>query len=202
MRQGNNIAGVSVKMIKIVKYPMRSLLFFLRRALFLAASTAILLHSTGAIAAERVVFKYHFLQNSISVSELSTLAETGKVSSSLQTYLNLAKQDPQDIRRTLNQSVNVNPILLDRLLKSPAGDLILDQISQVVSTTGEANRQALRSALVRSATNGQITLIETLENYPSPEVQVDASRLGDAYLQLQRLRDTAQALQDIWQILD
>ncbi len=183
---------------------MRSLLFFLRPALFLGTTAAVWLHSMGAIAADRIVLKYGFLQNSISVSELSTLAETGKVSDSLETSLNRLQQNPQDIRRTLTQPVNVNPMLLDRVLNSPAGDLILDQIGQVVSpSSNRANRQALRSALVLSATrDGQISLIEVIKNYPSPEVQVDAKGLADAYLQLQRLRDTVQALQDIWQNLN
>ena len=183
---------------------MRSLLSSLRHALFFASTVAICLNAADARAAERIVLKYGILQNSISVSELSTLAETGKVSDSLETSLNRLQQNPQDIRRTLTQPVNVNPMLLDRVLNSPAGDLILDQIGQVVSpSSNRANRQALRSALVLSATrDGQISLIEVIKNYPSPEVQVDAKGLADAYLQLQRLRDTVQALQDIWQNLN
>ncbi|WP_226583978.1 alpha/beta hydrolase [Microseira wollei] len=148
---------------------MRSLLFFLRRALFFASTVAVCLNGTDAGAADRIVLKYGFLQNSISVRELSTLAETGKVSDSLETSLNRLQQNPQDIRRTLTQPVNVNPILLDRVLNSPAGDLILDQISQVVSTSSNrANRQALRSALVLSATrDGQISLIELIATVPT-----------------------------------
>ena len=195
------MAGASVGIIIVVKYSMRSLLSSLSRALFFASTVAICLNGTDARAADRIVLKYGILQNSISVSELSTLAETGKVSDSLETSLNRLQQNPQDIRRTLTQPVNVNPILLDRVLNSPAGDLILDQIGQVVSTSSNrANRQALRSALVLSATkDGQISLIEVIENYPSPEVQVDAKGLADAYVQLQRLRDTVQAIEQIWQ---
>lgn len=180
---------------------MRSLLFFLRPALFLGSTAVVCLQAMGAIAADRIVLKYGPLQNSISVSELSTLAETGKVSDSLETDLNRLQQNPEDIRRTLTQSVNVNPALLSRVLNSPAGDLILDQLGQVVSTdSNRANRQALRSALVLSATrDGQISLIELIENYPSTEIQVNAKGLADAFLQLQRLRDSVQAIQDIWQ---
>lgn len=182
---------------------MRSLLFLLRRALFLGVSAGIWLYSTSAIhAAERIVLKSRFLSDSISVSELSTLAETGKVSHSLQAYFNQSKQNSQDVRRRLTESVSINPLILDRVLNSPAGELVLDQVSQIVHTrSNQPNRQALRSALVLSATpDGQITLMETIKNYPTQEVQVDIERLEDAYQQFQRLRDTAQALQGILEI--
>jgi Alpha/beta hydrolase of unknown function (DUF1400) len=142
------------------------------------------------------------LRNSISVGDLSTLAETGEVPNSLQTYLNRVNQNPQDIRRTLTQPVKVNPTALDRVLNSPIGDLALDQVSQIIHTPSRrADQQALRAALTQSATqDGQITLIETIENYPTQEVQIDLERLGEAYSQLQRLRDSVQAIQGLWEI--
>jgi Alpha/beta hydrolase of unknown function (DUF1400) len=181
---------------------MRSLLLSLRRALFLGASASVLLHSTSAIAANRIVLKYGLLRNAIPVSELSTLAETGTASQSLQAYLNKANQNPQDVRRTLTQPVKLNPLLLERVLNSPVGELILDQISQVIRTpSGTADQQALRSALVLSATkDGEITLIETIQHYPSSDVEIDTEHLVNAYSQLQRLRDSVQALQNVWEI--
>jgi Alpha/beta hydrolase of unknown function (DUF1400) len=148
------------------------------------------------------VLKYGLLRNAIPVSELSTLAETGTASQSLQAYLNKANQNPQDVRRTLTQPVKLNPLLLERVLNSPVGELILDQISQVIRTpSGTADQQALRSALVLSATkDGEITLIETIQHYPSSDIEIDTEHLVNAYSQLQRLRDSVQALQNVWEI--
>lgn len=51
-----------------------------------------------------------------------------------------------------------------------------------------AGQQALRSALVLSANDdGQITLTEILENYPTAVVEVEGDRLESAYRLLQRL---------------
>lgn len=152
-------------------------------------STSILLSSTSVVAAERVVLKYRIFRQSISVEELTTFAETGELSSSLQVNLALARQDPKAFRRYLTAPVQVNPILLDRVLNSRIGNLLLDEFSEAIHTSsGRANRQALRSALVLSASrDSNLTLIETIQNYPTQEVQVEGDRLVSVYSQLSRL---------------
>ncbi|NJL09411.1 MAG: alpha/beta hydrolase [Calothrix sp. SM1_7_51] len=52
---------------------------FLHRPLAFIASTCIILSSLPAFAAERVVFKYRVFRESISVEDLSTFANTGKI---------------------------------------------------------------------------------------------------------------------------
>ncbi len=137
--------------------------------------------STPANAAESVVLKYRFLQERVSVPELSTFAETGKLSAKLQFYLTLARREPEQLRRTLRQEVQVNPNFLELALNNSLGEAMLDQVSQVVHTpSNQANRESLRTALVNSARpDGRITLIETLENYPTSEVYVEGDRLAE-----------------------
>lgn len=119
-----------------------------RRALVFVVSTCLLL-STPAFAAERVVLKYGIFRESLSVEELSTFAQTGKLSRSLRVNLALARQDPKAIRQYLTEPVKVKPVFLDRVLNSQIGNIILDQISQVISTPSQrADRQALRAAFV------------------------------------------------------
>jgi hypothetical protein len=67
------------------------------------------------------------------------------------------------------------------MLNNPVGETMLDQVSQVIHTpTNRASRESLRAALVSSALpDGQITLIETLENYPTSEVHVEGNRLAE-----------------------
>jgi hypothetical protein len=66
---------------------------------------------------------------------------------------------------------------------------MLDRASEVVHTpSNRANRESLRGAIVSSAlSDGQITLIETLENYPTPEVHVEGERLVDFVQNIRRL---------------
>jgi len=72
----------------------------------------------------------------------------------------------------------------------------LDQASQVIHTpSNRANRQSLRGALVSSALpNGKITLIETLQNYPTPEVHVEGDRLVEV---VQRISQVTERLPNI-----
>lgn len=183
---------------------MRLLFLSLRRTLVLVASAGILLYSSSALlfeppaanAAEQVVLKYRIFRESISVEELSTFAETGELSRSLRINFALARQDPKAIRQFLTQPVQVNPVFLDRVLNSPVGNLIVDQVSQFVHTPSRrADRQALRSALVLSASrDNNITLIETIQNYPTSEVELEGERLESASQQLRRLGGLLQDL--------
>ena len=175
---------------------MPLLFLSLRRALVLMATASILLFNTSAIAADQVVLKYRIFRESISVEELSTFAETGELSKSLRINLALARQDPIAVRRYLTEPVKVNVVLLDRLLNSPVGNLILNEVTEVVHTpSGKADRQALRSALVISASrDSNISLIEIIQNYPTQVVQVEGDRLESAYRQLRRLEGRLQDL--------
>ena len=159
--------------------------------LILATGLVVPLWATGAIAAERVVLKYLVFRQSISVDDLTTLAETGEASRSLRRYLRLAGKQPEDVRQTLTQEAEVNVILVDRALNNPVGDTVLDQIGQAIyPPSGEADREAMRSALVLSASDdNRISLIEVIQNYPTEEVYVDGDRLVDAYNQLQSIQE-------------
>ncbi len=137
-------------------------------------------------AADQVILKYSILRESVSVAELSTLAETGEVSSSLNAYLKMANKKPEELRNLLNKNVDVDPVFLSKVLKSFAGDFVLDEVGQVIHTPSKrANRESLRGALVTSALSDRnIRVIEILENYPTPEIHVDGDRLADIYQQI------------------
>ena len=152
--------------------------------------TVIVFASTGAIAAERVVLKYRIFRATVSVEELTTLAEAGETSPTLRSYLRLANRSPEELQDNLNQEVEVNPRLLDRVLNSPVGDLALDQVGDAIHTPSQqADRQALRAAITLSAQDdGRIKMIELLQNYPTEEVHVDGDRIVAAYNDLQAIR--------------
>jgi hypothetical protein len=158
--------------------------------MFPLVSNYILHTSNYVLAAETVVLEYKIFRESIAVDELSTFARTGKLSNSLRINLALARKEPRVIRQYLTTPVKVSSVFLDQVLNSPVGNIILDELSQVIHTPSRrADRQALRSALVLSAvSDGQVTLIEVIENYPTQNVEVDGERLESAYRQLRRLQ--------------
>jgi hypothetical protein len=174
-----------------------------RWTLFLAVGAGIVFYSSAAVAAEKVVLKYSVIRMTLPVSELEIFAETGKMSPGLEMLLSQAKKDPEAVRRSLTRPVKVSQSLLDRTLNSKVGEIILDEVGQVIRTpSGKANREALREALVLSATNdNEITLLEAMKNYPAPEVDVEGDRLIEAYGKLvvlsEQLGGVSERLQDI-----
>lgn len=155
----------------------------------IATGLGIIAGATAALAADKVVLKYGPLRESLSVAELSTFAKTGEASPSLNSFMRMTKAEPEGIRQTLTREVRINHVLLDRILNSPVGDLALDEMGKAIHTpSNSANRQALRSALVLSASgDGKLSLMETIQNYPTSEVQVEGERLESAYNQLDRV---------------
>ncbi|OKH22990.1 alpha/beta hydrolase [Hydrococcus rivularis NIES-593] len=138
---------------------------------------------TPASAAERVILKYRVLRESIPVSDLRTLVDTGEAPSSLKNYLKIADTEPDELQRVLKKEVEVDPVQLSKILNSPVGEFFLDRASEIVHTPSErASRQSLRGALVVSAVpDNQIQIIEVLENYPTYEIHVDGDRLVELY---------------------
>lgn len=138
-------------------------------------------------AADRVILKYSILRESVSVPELSKLAETGEVSPSLKAYLKLANKQPDELRSILNKNVDVDPVFLSKILNSFAGKFVLDEVGQVIHTPSKrASRESLRGALVTSALSDRnIKVVEILENYPTSELHVDGDRLADVYQQIE-----------------
>lgn len=161
----------------------------LRSTFAFLASAAIIFSSTYVFAAEQVVLKYRIFRQSLSVRELTTFAQTGELSSSLRVNLALARQDPQKIRQYLTTTMKTDPILLDRVLNSSVGEVLLDEISQTIHTPSrQADRQALRAAIALSARDRQLSLLEILQNYPTTVVEVNGDRLESAYTQLRYLQ--------------
>ena len=174
-----------------------------RWTLFLAAGAGIVFYSNAAAGAEKVVLKYSAIRMTLPVSELEIFAETGQMSPALEMLLGKANKDPEAVRNSLTRPVKVSQSFLDRTLNSKVGEIILDEVGQVIRTpSGKANREALREALVLSATNdNEITLLEAMKNYPNSEVYVEGDRLVEAYGQLvalsEQLGGVSERLQDI-----
>jgi hypothetical protein len=185
------------------EFTMRWSFFQWRYTLFLVTGAGILFYTTAAAAAEKVILKYSVIRMTLPVSELEVFAETGKMSPALEMLLGQAKKDPEVVRRTLTRPVKVSQKLLDRTLNSKLGEILLDEVGQVIRTpSGTANQEALRKALVLSASDdNQITLLETIKNYPTSEVHVEGDRLIEAYSKLvalsEQLGGVSERIQDV-----
>ncbi|UBF28504.1 alpha/beta hydrolase [Kovacikia minuta CCNUW1] len=177
---------------------MRFLQFPLSPLVGLAASAGILLSGSNGVAAERVVLKYGILQQSVPVAALTTFAETGELTPALDGY-GLSGNDSQKVREALTKKVKIDARTLDRGLNNPLGEALLDNLGEAIHTpTGEANRQALRAALVLSASDdGQVSLLEVVQKYPTQDVHVEGDRVISAYNNLSRFERQIRKVLDI-----
>jgi hypothetical protein len=150
----------------------------------------------SAIAAEQVVLKLGSFRSQVSVAELTDFAETGAVSPTLAIYLQLSGAKPESLRSALTSPVAINAVTLDRALNNPIGHGLLDEIGKTIHPGyPDAKRQALRAALVRSAEqDGNVSLLEIVQNYPTQEVYVEGDRILTAYSQINALAQQIQRL--------
>lgn len=137
--------------------------------------------ATGAPcqAAERVVLTYGAFQRSLSVSDLTALAEQEAVSRNLKAYLKLTKTSPTSLRSILNSELTVGQRFLDKSLNTLPGEFALFHLGTIIHTPARvANIEALRSAVVLSTSrDNKLSLLEFLQNYPTQEMYIDGLQL-------------------------
>jgi hypothetical protein len=152
-------------------------------ALLIGLSTFVTL-PLPATAAERIYFTYGPFGRSIPISDLRTFADTGKTTRQLRWYLRFADVEPEALQSVLTTEVSLQFGLVNRTAYSLPGEFVLLQAGQIVHTKsrqGIVQIKALRSTLVASTVDdNQISLIEFLEKYPTPELYVDGVILARA----------------------
>jgi hypothetical protein len=155
------------------------------------------------LANKSLLIQFGPLGRSISLADLTRFAETGELSRGWRFFLNVAGVAPEDLRTALNQEIGVELRFLDRTLNGLLGEFLLYQVGQVVQTpSNTANIQALRSALVGSAEDSQISLLEVLQQYPTQQVRLNGLRLARIGRNVSRfqarggVRATAVSLED------
>lgn len=144
-----------------------------------AGVASLCLGSSAALGAERVVLKYGPVSRSVPVEDLVEFVETGEESPIIRFILDVSNADPEQIRELLTYNIGVNVLFVDRVFYSLPGEYVLFELGFLFSTrSGKANIQALRSAITLSASDdGQISLLEFLQNYPTEGLYVDGQRV-------------------------
>lgn len=132
-------------------------------------------------AAEEIDFIYSPLIQSLEVQSLEIFAEEGQITPDLKYYLDLVDANPEErqlLKEALTRKVDIDPVLLSRILKTDEGERLLDSFGQIVQIRGGRNAKfALRGAIVRSAFEGEgLTLLNVLQNV-QVDIQVDLESL-------------------------
>lgn len=154
-----------------------------------------LVTATPGQAAERVVLRYGIFRGSIPVADLNEFAETGETSRTLRRYLRLAKEEPEQFRQVLTAEAPADSRNLDRLLDSPAGDVLLDEFSRYLYTPEQDDREALRTAFKVAAEDDQkISFLELLQDYPAKEAHINVRRAISTYQQIASIQSRVEGV--------
>jgi len=164
----------------------------------LLGTSAVFLSSGKAVALDNVTVKYGAIDVTLPMSDLQSLAQTGKASSQLQSVLSLAKQTPESMREILTREVPLDSQLVARLANTYFGEIVFKQLGEVAyaPTARLQSAPALRDALVAASKDGKISLMEVMQNYSPPTLEVDGNQAMAIY---QRVIKDLQNMQALYQ---
>jgi hypothetical protein len=152
-----------------------------QRLLALAIGLTLWGTANAAPAAENVVFFSGAFRRSIPVADLERLAANGQAQGLLGDLLRFSNQNPADVQKMLNESVNLPIGMVSRLLNTRIGTAILNRFGTIVHPlrTREDGVVALRSAIVLGLNNDKKSLsaISFLRAYPTREMAVSVPAL-------------------------
>lgn len=142
-----------------------------RVLVFLAA----IVISGSSFAATQISLILGPLKRSVDISELHHLAETGEAIGASAEIMRLAKIKPAQVREYLNVNFDIELTEAADFFYSTLGNGILTKIGLGIhpAHTDTVGAQALRAAFIMSAIDGQINILEILDQYPTKAIWVD-----------------------------
>jgi predicted dienelactone hydrolase len=128
-------------------------------------------------ADEKIDFVYDAIEESLNVSSLEAFAQSGTIDENLAFYLDIAGVNEQEktlFQEALTKKIDVDPVVLSRLLKTDEGERLLDFFGGIINIQGGRNGKfALRGAIVTAALDDEgLTLLNFLRQLPV-NVQLD-----------------------------
>lgn len=155
-------------------HPCRRLLLGFSGALLVLALKSSF-SSDPSYAAEEVAFRYEPFEETLSVKDLQTYAQTQKASSELKSFLSLLGSEKQQALQTFLQiKLPLNVVTLDKLLDQEVGKKTLAEAAKVTIRRDNAGSQALRAAFILGSLSQEgLGLVSFLEAYPSQKITID-----------------------------
>lgn len=158
-------------------------------------TTTQVLGSNVAQAADSLVVRYGPFTETITLSELQQIAQTGQFPSGYDIYTRgLSQQQRQQVVAALRTNVPISVVTMSNLLDTRIGTTILNDLSTVIRRRDNARFQAVRGALVLGSTAPQgLSVLSFIANYPSKQLEIDlpqafkvAGSFNTAFWQTQR----------------
>jgi len=149
------------------------------RSLVLAIVPAILT-SVPVEAAENLIINFKGASISLNIDALETFARVGQIEDSIKVVVNRMnpKQQAEFRKALLKKGDKIEPMKINRFLRTPIGEEILTQLGAIIRLRGTANgKLAIRSAVFKAATDADgLTIINFLRKFSS-DVELNAKNL-------------------------
>jgi Predicted dienelactone hydrolase len=180
---------------KLLKLHWKKLLFPL--SLFMATiANSFPLFTLPSLGAESVVLRQGFIYATVSVKDLKEFAETGKVPLGLLGYFSLlTPEQKQQALAALNINIKIKYETVDTIVNSKVGTRLLTDIDTIISSEKSQGGTAIKQAILSASKSNQgLSVINFLENYPLPKIEINLpqafavlKRLNQGFWQTQRL---------------
>lgn len=139
--------------------------------------------ATGAIAAEELRLQIGPFSQTLSVTDLETFAQTGKVPGDLKPYSSFLSPNLQDIlQQSFMVDAEVATQTLDQLWRSPTGKQMIDQLRVALPDTSIEGLQAAVGLVLNQ--DLEINILNLLRAYPEDKLTVDLTGLTGLLLQM------------------
>ncbi|MEL7036186.1 MAG: alpha/beta hydrolase [Cyanobacteria bacterium J06592_8] len=131
-----------------------------------------------ALGAEQIIFSYPPMEVYMSVDNLETFVNEGKVKGDFGLYAALIGRNRLGgVRQALGQTFDLDPEIIDRAINMPLADPLFEQLGRLLKTENDLNgSEALRLAIMTAATDpGGFSILNVIRKFPAENIQVDAS---------------------------
>ena len=185
-----------------IKFPAKLTKTVVKTITCFSIAFPLVLIPRSLLAAENLKFNYGVLGFSLSIDSLELYAKEGKINSELNFYTKrLDERTVEQLRRILQRRININPILLYRLTRSPMVMDIIKSLGEVATTHRAHNGfHALRGSVTNSALKHRdrgVTLIDVLRAFPGEDILLDTSKLFELRDELTALVEYREAIREL-----
>lgn len=130
--------------------------------------------------AETIYLLYDAISLSVKVRSLEKFAKEGKIDKNLAFYLDIVGATEKEkilFREALMTPVEVDPVLLSRLLRTDEGERLIDYFGDIINIQGgRSGKYPLRGSLVQAAFEPEgLSLINVLKKFPI-NMQIDIKK--------------------------
>lgn len=146
-------------------------------------------------AASSIVVRFGLFAESISLTELQEIADTGRFPNGFEAYTRrLSPLQQSLIVSALRTNVPINTVTVSKLLNTQIGTTLLKDLSRAIKREDSAGVQALRAALVLGSQSTEgLSILNFIRKYPSQRLEINlekafevTSNFNTAFWQTQR----------------